>query len=74
MPPLKGLLLCQGQIDSILDHSATENPLFIRILMQALHWGATKGYDTWALVDRFGAAAVSVKVLIQTKFFAVMTP
>lgn len=51
MPPLKGLLLFQRQIDSILSHPASNNPLFLRILLRSLHWGAAKGYDLWSLVD-----------------------
>jgi hypothetical protein len=44
-----GLVLFPSQHKAVLSSPATNNPLYLRVLLNALHWSASRGLDLWRL-------------------------
>ena len=62
-----GFLLFPIQINSILSHNLGSKPMFLRLILRSLHWGASRGYDIWYLLDTWleveGVDALIVSIL-----------
>jgi hypothetical protein len=43
---------------SILTSQAATNPLFLRVLLKALHWSALRGFDVWRVFNDWAQAEV----------------
>lgn len=46
-----GFLLFPMQVNTILNHPLGSKPMFLRLILKALHWAASRGYDLWMLLD-----------------------
>ena len=46
-----GFLLFPSQIASILSHPESSKPIFLRLILRSLHWGASRGYCIWTLME-----------------------
>lgn len=47
---LPGLVLFPSQHKIILSSAASSNPLFMRVLLKALHWSAAQNMDLWRIM------------------------
>lgn len=64
---LPGFLLFDTQINMIVNHPLSSNPLFLRTLLRCLYWAASHGYCLWTLLNAF-LVVDSTEELILTVF------
>lgn len=69
--PARRQMLFPSHHKVILGSSAATNPLFLRVLLNALHWSASKGFDLWRVFNDWSQAEVRARSTTTTHCLSV---